>query len=153
MSPPTLSSVRWDGQPALWKGLACHQTPDDLWNFAELVWRVHPAMTLEVGTGEGGTSAFLRAVRVLVISVDAHDPVPAIVANTLVMLDGDVYARQAMLKDLETYGPKAQWLVVCHTVRPDWGSAPALAEWWPLHPEWVPLSVRHQTQHTWLARV
>lgn len=153
MPLPTLSSVSWTGQPALWKGLACHQTPDDLWNFAEVVWLVQPSMILEVGTGEGGTSTFLLDMSSVVVrSVDLCDAVPQSVPRTLVVLDADVYSRQAVLKDLETYSPKAQWLVVCHTVRPDWGSAPALAEWRPHHPEWVPLSVRHQTQHTWLER-
>ena len=143
----------WNGQPAYWRGLACHQTPDDLWIFAETVWSIHPDLVLEVGRGEGGTSQFLAALRGLPVdSIEKGDPVIPIVPQSFVILDGDVYSREATLLDLQTYGPYAQWLVVCHTVRGDWGAGPALAEWWPHHPEWVSMPVRHETRHTWLTR-
>lgn len=143
--------MTWTGQPAFWQGRACHQTPDDLWNFAEVVWRVAPMMVLEVGTGDGGTSEFLKAVHHCVVSVDVGEIGPR-VDNALVMLDGDVYSEASMLSDLHAYGVSARWLVVCHTNREDWGSAPALREYLSVHPEWAPLPVRHPTQHTWLVR-
>ena len=155
MLPPTLSNearVVWNGQPCYWKGLACHQTPDDLWNFAEMIWQESPATVLEVGTGEGGTSTFLRSLfphRVL--SVDQGDHVPP-VSQAFVILDGDVYNEAAIRADLITYASKALWLAVCHTNRPDWGAATALGAWLPQHPEWTSLDVRHPTQHTWLIR-
>lgn len=156
MSPPTLSNptrVTWDGQPAFWKGFACHQTPDDLFNFAELVHQVHPWMIVEVGPGDGGTALFLGAVcQSVVLSVDKGDPVPMTQPRTLAILDGDVYDRPSVSKDLETYILNAQWIVVCHTNRDDWGAAPALADWLPQHPEWSVMTVRHPTQHTWLTR-
>jgi hypothetical protein len=146
--------VTWTGQPAYWQGLACHQTPDDLWNFAETIWQVCPKMVLEVGRGEGGTGEFLRALlpRTPVYSVDIGYMVPNILDGAFVLLDGDVYATHSMQADLQRFAPQARWLVVCHTNRPDWGSAPALAAWRPEHPEWTPLDVRHPTQHTWLKR-
>lgn len=155
MWPPTSSSVpvNWNGQPAFWQGRACHQTPDDLWNFAEAVCRLAPSMVLEVGTGEGGTSSFLSALGVsTVTSVDIGDPMPTIPSGAFVMLDGDVYSHDAMFSDLDRYSPHARWVVVCHTNRKDWGAASALDAWLPAHPEWTVMSVRHPTQHTWLQR-
>lgn len=142
----------WNGQPAYWQGNACHQTPDDLWNLAEAVWRAHPNWLVEVGTGEGGTSNFLRTLVLCVRTVDKGDDPPRQLSEAFVMLDGDVYSKSSVLSDLEVYGPMARWLVVCHTVRDDWGSGPALAEWLPVHPEWVSDAVRHPTRHTWLTR-
>jgi len=153
MSAASLSSgtrVTWNGQPAFWRGLACHQTPDDLWNFAEVIWSRVPSMTLEVGTGEGGTSRFLRAMIPNVHTVDVGDIVR--LSYPFVILDGDVYQEASMLADLHRYGPDARWLVVCHTNREDWGAVHALRQWLPHHPEWTEFSVRHPTQHTWLTR-
>lgn len=152
ISASTLASV---GQSSKWKGLTCHQTPDDLFNLAEMADRLKPAVILEVGTGEGGTSAFLRDSHptITVYGIDLEDAPPKrLPLNTLILLDGNVYSEPAMLLDLEQYAPRAQWLVVCHTMRPDWGSVRAVEKWLPEHREWVRLDVPHPTQHTWLVR-
>ena len=149
-----MSTALWTGQPALWQGRACHQTPDDLWNLAEQVWQAKPALLIEVGPGEGGTFGFLHAMggASLMISRRPDDHVPPMAAHTFVILDGDVYSKDAVWWDLCTYGREAQWLVVCHTMREDWGAGPALASWLPVHPEWQAQTVRHPTRHTWLVR-
>lgn len=154
MSAPTSSNVicrTWTGQPAVWQGLACHQTPDDLMNFAAQVWSCAPRDVVEVGTGDGGTTAFLRSVALHVHAVDVGSA-PVWVSDAFVILDGDVYSHAAMLADLATYDSMAQWLVVCHTNRPDWGSASAVDEWRLSHRNWAEMGVPHPTQHTWLVR-
>ena len=147
-----MKEVKWNGQPAFWKGVPCHQTPDDLWNYAETVWDERPATVIEVGRGEGGTVMFLRDFGAIVLSVDVGDPVPA-VSGAFVILDGDVYSAEVMRADLATYSPLATTLVVCHTNREDWGAVKALRAWMPNHPEWEAFDVRHPTQHTWLKRI
>lgn len=143
----------WDGRPAFWKGIPCHQTPDDLWNYAEVLWSETPGIVVEVGRGEGGTLRFLRDLLAChVFTVDRGEPVPS-VSGAFVILDGDVYSAEFMRADLDTYGPLARVLVVCHTNREDWGAAKALRAWLPEHSEWETFAPRHPTQHTWLRRV
>ena len=148
-----MSSVAAVGQSSRWQGIRCHQTPDDLFNLAEVVFDVRPATILEVGTGDGGTALFLGDIQDRPIyTIDKGDVAPMLLLASLILLDGDVYSEIAIARDLETYGPLAQWLVVCHTMRPDWGSVRAVAAWLPNHHEWARLDVPHPTQHTWLVR-
>jgi hypothetical protein len=155
MLAPTLSNTicrTWTGQPAYWEGLACHQTPDDLWNFIEVIWKARPRDVLEIGRGEGGTSDFLDTVTdCLVYSVDIGDKRPAL-RNAFIILDADVYNRDAVLNELRLCSTQARWLVVCHTNREDWGAASALREWRLENTNWRELTVNHPTQHTWLER-
>lgn len=141
----------WDGRPAFWKGIRCHQTPDDLWNYQEVIPTMG-LMVIEVGPGDLGTANFLRDIGLNVTSVGIGDPVPSI-EKASVILDGDVYSEDAVQYDLETYATIAcHLLVICHTIRPDWGSSHALRKWLPNHPEWTLFTPRHPTQHSWLWR-
>lgn len=142
----------WDGRAILWKGIRSHQTPDDLISLNEFLWAATPSQVVEVGPGEGGTTLFLRCLDACpVVSVDHGERIIQ-EPRSMVILDGDVYSKDSMLHDLNLYSEKADWMVVCHTDRLDWGSAPALAEWLPQHPEWVEKTMSRPTLHTWLAR-
>jgi Cephalosporin hydroxylase len=138
----------------LWKGKRCHQNMEDLWNYQEVLWIARPDTIIEVGPGEKGTLEFLKDLGIgNVISIDEMNVVNPAIRHAFIILDGDVYNFESMKKDLETYSPLADWLVVCHTCRQDWGSYPALVEWQDhKDKDFTEFSVPYMTRHTWLIR-
>ena len=106
---------------------------------------------MEVGAGEGGTSAFVRdAVGCRTLLVDNHteadvvgdaaDPKTfagawaQVDGSCMVLLDADVYHQGHVLRCLRMWPllvTKGQHLVVCKTHRDDWGARGALEMWNP----------------------
>lgn len=147
--------MTWDGRTVLWNEVPCHQTAEDLFNYYELMRDVRPVIVVEVGPGGGGTLGFLKQIAGCpVLSVGEGDLAPSLgeTVPRVAILDGDVYTKETMAIDLHCYGMMADYMVVCHTNRPDWGSRPALEEWLPLNPKWREVVPRFPTRHTWLER-
>ena len=134
-SRPTSSEV-WDGSAVHWQGKPSYQLPHDLIRYQEIIYERRPDYIIETGGG-GGTTAFLRDVCGLanhgfVVAVEAYSlkRIPKVRGTTMAILDSDVYSETHMRKEIELYAPlvtPGQILVVCHTDREDWGSAPALS--------------------------
>lgn len=134
-----------------WKGRRCFQAVEDLWNYQQVLWELRPEVIIEVGPGECGTYHFLKdlGLNADIISVGEKDDVPR-VFDAFIILDGDVYNRQSVEKDLAIYSPMAKYLVVCHTIKIDWGSRSAIANWRNhLFEEFAPPLM---SRHTWLKR-
>lgn len=142
-------TAAWSGNPVRWRGLASYQLISDLWRYHELLVERRPDFVLETGSGEGGTTAFLEDVCKLqrhgqVIGIEGDSLLAAKRirehvrgASVMAILDSDVYNAAHMLAELFAYAPLVtvdQTLIVCHTDRPDWGSAPALARYLEAHP-------------------
>ena len=148
MSEPRSSDV-WDGSALDIDGRASYQLQADLDRYVELAqgadWFV------EVGTGEGGTGAYVaQGTGCKVLSVDllesadvvgdAADPKTfagawaRVDGSCMVLLDADVYHQGHVLRCLRTWPllvTKGQHLVVCKTHRGDWGAKQAVELWNP----------------------
>jgi cephalosporin hydroxylase len=137
-----------------WKGKQCHQNMEDLFNYQHVIWEVKPRLIIEVGPGEHGTFTFLRDLGVgRVESISEKDEVPK-VSGAFIIIDSDVYNQEAIIKDLETYSPMAKYLVVCHTIREDWGSGKALYEWMKEgYKKFTMFDPPYPTRHSWLKRI
>ena len=122
----------------MWRGKPSYQLASDLFHLARLIHECRPAWVIETGGG-GGTSRFLADVcdleeyggEVLPIRQESLDwtGLGDRQGSVMAILDSDVYNAQHMLNELLQYAPmvtSGQHLVVCHTDRDDWGSAPAL---------------------------
>ena len=138
-------------QPVYWKGVLCHQTALDMWNYQEIIWERKPKIILEVGRADGGTWNFMKDLNLVetVLSIDINEPIPNI-KNAMIFIDSDVYNKENILKDLETYSPMANILIVCHTNREDWGAIHAVKEWRQAHKEVKEFFPKRPTAHTWL---
>ncbi len=61
-----------------WMGVAVDKTPNDLWNYHEIIWEVKPKVIVEMGTANGGSALYFTKMLDLVgggtvISVDIDD--------------------------------------------------------------------------------
>ena len=140
----------WSGNPVKWKGKNCHQTLEDLWNYQEVLWGLKPKVIIEVGPGDKGTLTFIRDLRLCTVhSVDYSDAIPNL-KESFTIIDSDVYNVDSILNDLRIYSPMSNHLVVCHTIRPDWGSYKAVKEW--NNKEFTTFKPPYATRHTWLKR-
>lgn len=130
--------MSWDGNAVYWRGEASYQLPSDLVRYQEIIYSTMPDWVIETGGG-GGTTWFLSDVcnllehgRVYPVREDSLRNVPSLRGSVMAILDSDVYDPAHMLAEMRLYAPlvsRGHYLVVCHTDREDWGSAPALAEY------------------------
>ena len=135
----------WSGNAVLWRGLPSFQLPSDLFAYARLIHETQPDFIIETGSGDGGTTQFLRDV----CQLEAHGTVIGISKDSLAwaksaglegsvmaILDSDVYSAKHMRDELEAFAPlvtRGQHLIVCHTDRADWGSGVALTSYLSEH--------------------
>src|SRR5262245_10534146 len=136
------TSFKWDGNAVKWRGKPSFQLPSDLIRYQEIICERRPDWIIETGPGEGGTTEFLRDVcdnihHGIVFATENSlkhiEYVSGLVTggSVMVILDSDVYSRAHMQMELANYAPlvtPGQFLIICHTDRPDWGALPAMRE-------------------------
>jgi len=145
----------WDGNVTEYKGYKCWQTTYDLVNYEIVITRLQPSIIVEIGPGEGGVIGLLKKAlpEAEVISIGENDDYSKIhsIHDAFIIIDSDVYNEKAMRREIFYCKERARWLVICHTVRHDWGSYKALVNNWPERFE--RFNPPYPSRHTWLRKV
>lgn len=129
-----------------WKGEPCLQTPEDLFAIQNIIYRTGIDCVIELGVAWGGTALYLSDLGVDVAGVDVYMPYDFIerihlkdtkhnislmnqdslkcahlfedADNCMVILDSN-HTHDHVLRELESYAPVADYLVVCDTIIED----------------------------------
>lgn len=155
--------MSWNGNAVSWRGRASYQHPVDLIRYQELIVERRPDWVIETGSGAEGTTCFLHDVCALInhgfvvgIKEDSLRNVPSKDGSVMAILDSDVYSEEHMAAEIKAYASlvtEGQVLVVCHTDRADWGSAPALEKFLKRNREFEMVEAPDGSLNTYLERV